>query len=741
MSAADIVFVFPPAHGNVGAFRGHLGVAYLRAVLAREGLKTAQYINQNPGTVGEIEEDILRANPKIAGFTVYDANFTLTLALARRLKDARPDIRIVFGGPSATFGAEEILARHTAVDACVMGESEETGPAIFSRLLDGHPDDTIPLGLAVRRRDRIVAPGVPPLVGTSGPLVSVQSMLDVVPSPYLSGILDDGRAGVLTGRGCTHHCQYCCFAALGRKKLRLHSIDRVVAELEWIAAHQKRTGDHYIVAVHDDAFTLLPGRAKSLCQAIAARKLDLVLSCITRADAIDEELLKLMREAGFVSLAFGLESAVPSVLRATGKVRPPDHPNPDLTPEREFVERVRSSVVLAKKLGFNVGVSIILGLPTETEADGAATLAFVKKLPVDFYMHNFLWVFPGTPLWDTRRQYGVSCAVNPMGLATTTDYAYDLNHLAPNANCSLSQDANVVRRLALDSLYGCAGPTTDAGISAIVLEAPELTGPTGEWLAGTLDIGGVLLQIYPPMKRLEEPIRLDADRSMFAECLIPARHHIQLLPRATRSGASRWLIACSGVDLYCTHKRSLVSVEASDEARPFLDWLDGSPSACQLCEISGCLRKPAQLHAFLNKSGEDVLGGQLRRMPVAPGARYSGRWLEGQAPCLGLTRIEVDSEGRIRPCRHAEPIGVIGDDRSALAARLRALAEEAQQRRGCSTCPATHCPRCPFPGLDERTYCSIMRKQVRALGFFRWAHLYSRVPSILAEQRDKLGGD
>lgn len=147
--------------------------------------------------------------------------------------------------------------------------------------------------------------------------------------------------------------------------VRLHSIERVLAELEYIAAHQKRTGEHYPVAIQDDAFTLLPPRAKALCQAIADRKLNLVFSCSTRADTVDEELIVLMREAGFSKIAFGLESAVPSVLRAIGKVRPPDWLDLDLAPERQFLDRLRSSVLLAKRCGFKVGVSIILGLPTE----------------------------------------------------------------------------------------------------------------------------------------------------------------------------------------------------------------------------------------------------------------------------------------------------------------------------------------------------------------------------------------
>lgn len=738
---ADILFLFPPAHGNLGVFKSHLGVAYLRAALAREGISSHQYLNLHPGTVGEIAEDVVRHRSPLVGFTVYDANLSLSVALARAIKQRRPQVKVVFGGPSASFCAREILTRQPEVDACVMSEAEETGPGIVTWLLNGSGPQNAPPGLAIRRNGEVLLPEMPPLVGTQGPKRDPLAILDAAPSPYLSGVMADGRTGVLTGRGCTHHCQYCCFAALGRKKLRLHSIERVLAELEWIAAHQSRTGERYIVPIHDDAFTLLPHRAKSLCQAIIDRNLNLVLSCITRADAIDAELLQLMRQAGFVSLAFGLESAVPSVLRATGKVRPPDFRDPDLAPERDFVEQVRTSVVTAKKLGFNVGVSIILGLPTETAEDGAATLDFVKQLPIDFYMHNFLWVFPGTPLWDTHPRYGIGCEINLMGLATTTQYAYDLTKLRPRPKCSLEQDAHLVRLLALGSLHACAGPSEEGGISTAVLTSGELRQPAAAWLAEVLDVGGTLVQVYPPLTRRAEVERIQEDRCTFAEFMVPGRHHVQLLPRKGSNGCRRWSVASAGVDLYRRHKPQLVSIATDDGAAPYREWLRRKAAGCDICDVTRLLQRPHEILRTMNAAGDDTVGELLRRMPPAPAVAYPGRWLGSRAPCLALTRIEVDAEGNIRPCRQAEPIGTVGDDRATLAARLVARSQQAQRRRGCDRCPAAHCPQCPFPGLDDRTYCGIMRREGRALSFLNWAHLYSRLPMLLFMQRDQVGAD
>lgn len=736
---SDVVFVFPPAPGNAGAFRNHLGVAYLRAALARDGMATTQYLNVNPGTIDLVAADILRRESPIVGFTVYDANARLSIALAQIIKQQKPETQIVFGGPTATFNARPLMERHAVIDACVMGEAEETAAHIFGKLLDGELDETQP-AVTFRRDGEVVCTALSPLVGMSQ--LGVQSALDCTPSPYLSGILVDGQEGVLTGRGCAHHCQYCCFAALGRTCVRLHSIERVVAELEFIAAYQRRTGNHFPVSIQDDAFALLPPRAKALCQAIADRKLKLVLSCVTRADTIDEDLIKLMQEAGFGSIALGLESAVPSVLRATGKVRPPDWHDSDLAPERQFLERVRNSILIAKKYGIRVGVSIILGLPTETPADGAETLRFVAELPVDYYAHNFLRLFPGTPLWTTHDKYRIRCTMDKTGLPETTDYSYDVTSLKPGRKCALTHDAHLVRLLATDALYGCEAPSTRGkGIGAVILEAGELSPETAEWLRRILTVGGIVVQVYPSMKRNEERLTLDRDRSVLLEHLVPVQHYIQIQPKMRKRNQKHgrndygWKVACAGVDVYLSHRPTLGSIWTSTDATPLIAWVKGQEANATVCEVSQYLDHPRELVQIMSRIGAEDSPSSLQRMPVPPQVKYPGRWLRGKAPCLSLTRLEVSDCGEVRTCRQAESIGKIGDSREELLKRLAHMAGDVTRRRGCAMCKNAHCPRCPFPGIVDLTYCQLMSTQESALRSLDWIQIYSRLPLLLARQR------
>lgn len=734
-NSSDILFVFAPGPGSGGAFNGHLGVAYLRAALAQHGIATAQYRNANPGTIDAVAADIIRQQSPIVGFTVYDTNARLSIALAASIERQRPEVRIVFGGPTSTFSARGLMERHGSIDACVMGEAEETAPAIFAILLSGGSFDEAQPGVAFRKNGEVVCTPMPPLVGCGKP--GVRDVLDAIPSPYLSGMLTDGREGVLTSRGCTHHCQYCCFAALGRQRLRLHSVARVLAELEYIAYQQKRKGQSYSVALVDDSFTLLPDHSKALCRAIADLKLGLVLSCSTRADNVDEELLALMREAGFGSIAFGLESAVPSVLRATGKIRPPNWPDPDLSPERQFLQRVKNSVLLARKYGLSVAVSIVLGLPTETLADGAATLRFVNELRIDSYAHNFLWVFPGTPLWKSHGNYEIDCEVDRNGLALTTGYAYDLRKLKPARKCELQQEATLLRLLAADALSACeAGRLPGTGVNYVVVEADALSDEVADWLRDILTVGGLVVQVYAAPKRKEQFHELCRDRLVLRDHLVPAIRYIQVEPhRPMISGDATWKVAAAGVDVYRRHKPELLRIQTSTGPGSLIAWAKGEQPQADVCEIRDYLQHPAELRQLMGRIEQAKASSPLQGMLTPPQVKYPGRWLRGKAPCASLRRIEVSAQGEVRCCRHGPPIGKIGDSRRTLARRLTQLRKAVEQRRGCAECPNTRCPRCPFPGIDDFTYCQTMCKQTTALRALDWISIYSRLPLLSALPR------
>ena len=69
----------------------------------------------------------------------------------------------------------------------------------------------------------------------------------------------------------------------------------------------------------DDTFTLDRPRVMELCQAMIDKQLGITWKTETRVDLVDPELLALMKEAGCVSISFGIESGSDRVLKVIEK--------------------------------------------------------------------------------------------------------------------------------------------------------------------------------------------------------------------------------------------------------------------------------------------------------------------------------------------------------------------------------------------------------------------------------------
>ncbi|HEX7553599.1 MAG TPA: radical SAM protein, partial [Geothrix sp.] len=403
-----VLFVLPPGGAGKG-FREHLGAAFLRAVLLRAGISSRQYLPNRMPSLTDFEAYLRERSPAIVGFTVYETNLHLSRALAEVVHKALPETVVLVGGPTATFTPEEALDL-VGADGCLRGAGEAVMVAIAERIL----------GAARPRRDLSgILNDLPNLVlRTPEAPISTRSTilssfpyggfetLDDIPSPFQAGLVSSAEIGYVTARGCNQQCTYCSFAAVSAHQIRFHGVERVLDDLA--ALEQLGSGGMpQKVEILDDAFTLVPDRARRICEGILDRGLHLDLSCSTRGDRVDRALLQTMRRAGFTSVAFGLESAVPRILRTIGKVSSPETSgDPGFDTEKEFLTTMRASVAEAREAGLRVYVSVMGGLPTETAHDFRTTLAFVDSLGVNGYAHNLLTRFPGTPLYAQRERFG-----------------------------------------------------------------------------------------------------------------------------------------------------------------------------------------------------------------------------------------------------------------------------------------------------------------------------------------------
>ena len=175
--------------------------------------------------------------PAVAAFSVLMWNARLSLEVAREIKRRYPDCLIVMGGAHVPHDGRGFLKEHPFVDVTVGGDGEEA----FCEVLEAHA-----LGNSLQE-----IAGISWRAADGGILKNCgdrpfRKDLDIYPSPYLTGMYEElieahpeisFQAIIETNRGCPFRCTFCYWGKGGlNRKYRFHSMERVEAELRWIAS-------------------------------------------------------------------------------------------------------------------------------------------------------------------------------------------------------------------------------------------------------------------------------------------------------------------------------------------------------------------------------------------------------------------------------------------------------------------------------------------------------------------------
>jgi hypothetical protein len=222
-------------------------------------------------------DSIRQTGPGVCLFSNYVWNAVENLTVSRAVKALDTGCITIHGGPSTPKYADAcatFLVSHRHADLAVRGEGEDTIIELLDRLapyaetLDPERFDAIEAvsGISFLRKF-----GEPAFVRTADrPAITD---LNSIPSPYLSGFFDQhgwnfGRRGwsglerhgwrfrmliLETNRGCPYGCTFCDWGSATLQKIRLFSLGRIRAELEWMAAHRVQ---HIYIA--DANFGMLP---------------------------------------------------------------------------------------------------------------------------------------------------------------------------------------------------------------------------------------------------------------------------------------------------------------------------------------------------------------------------------------------------------------------------------------------------------------------------------------------------
>jgi radical SAM superfamily enzyme YgiQ (UPF0313 family) len=355
-----VLLLFPDYKGgHYGALRPPAGLGYIAETLKAAHIDYDVFDMAAGYSTSDLRQKITSFKPDLVGISLMSLMYKRSYEIINIIKQTDSSIHIIAGGPHISTLREKVLDDCPALDYGAVLEGEE----LILELCRGDELQTIK-GLIYRDGNDIVFTGERSFI----------SNLDENPE----------EIGIVSSRGCPYGCIYCPVQSAIGRKWRKRGADSLVGE---IAYWYKRGYRQF--SILDDNFTFDHKRVTEICGKMQAENFKgIELNCNNgiRADRVNYEILKLMRDAGFAYLAFGVEGGNNKILKNINK--------------GETIESVESAIKDALKLGYKVTLFFIVGSPGETMDDVNDSIELALKYPVfDVRFYNLI-PFPKSKLFD-----------------------------------------------------------------------------------------------------------------------------------------------------------------------------------------------------------------------------------------------------------------------------------------------------------------------------------------------------
>ncbi len=359
-----------------------LGILSIAAYLDARGFRT-QVFDSTFSTFPAFEAELARAQSSVVGIYV---NMMTKFAAVRMIACAkRHGATVIVGGPEPAFYAEEFL--RNGADIVVIGEAEITLSELLPAIARGHEALRQVSGIAFLDQDGNLVRTPPRAMLQDIDILPAPDRSKVSLAPYLSAWrARHGFASLsmITMRGCPYTCTWCSHGVYG-ESYRRRSPRLVADEIEWLLASYHP--DAFWFA--DDVFTISHRWLFGLEDELRRRRLSINYECITRADRMNEDVVRSLASTGCRRLWIGSESGSQRILDAMSR--------------RVRVEQVQAMTHLARRHGIEVGMFIMLGYTGETRKDIEATIRHVRASRPDIVLTTVAYPIKGTKFYEENR--------------------------------------------------------------------------------------------------------------------------------------------------------------------------------------------------------------------------------------------------------------------------------------------------------------------------------------------------
>ncbi|MES2949408.1 MAG: DUF4080 domain-containing protein [Pseudomonadota bacterium] len=352
---------------NAKYIHASLGLRYLLANMGHLAEQTVLREFTITRKRQELADELLALQPRVIGFGVYIWNVTETTELVRLLKAARPDIRIVLGGPEVSHEwAEQEVVR--LADHTITGWGDISFPKLCRALLHGPQ----------------------PLMKV---IVGEQPELDAIALPYAlytDADLAHRLLYVEASRGCPFKCEF-CLSSLDKTAVAF-DLDAFLAEMDGL--YQRGARNFKFV---DRTFNLKIDTSARILQFFLDRMTDdLFVHFEVIPDHLPDRLKVLMAQfpPGVLQLEVGIQTFNPEVQQRISR-------------RQDNTKTLANLGWLVQQSPAHLHTDLIFGLPGETLGSFAAGFDRLYAVRPHEIQLGLLKRLRGTPIARHTLEHGM----------------------------------------------------------------------------------------------------------------------------------------------------------------------------------------------------------------------------------------------------------------------------------------------------------------------------------------------
>ena len=310
------------------------------------------------------------------------ANLMTKVKLIELIQEVRkmlPDCILVAGGPDVTYNAENYL--RVGFDAIIAGGGEQSLLALVQAVERKVAFEAIPgirflsEGKLIENPDREKFRQLSDLPFPDRDAIPFEEYLSVWRTHH--GLR---TANISTQRGCPYTCKWCSTAVYGQS-YRRNSPEHVVEEILLLKEKYQVEALWFV----DDVFTVSHKWLEALHAAFQKAHLTIPFECITRAERLNENILRRLKEMGCFRIWIGAESGSQRII--------------DRMDRRVDLEQVQAMVQRTQALGMEAGTFLMVGYPGETHEDIRSSLDHLRKARPTLLTITRAYPIKGTALY------------------------------------------------------------------------------------------------------------------------------------------------------------------------------------------------------------------------------------------------------------------------------------------------------------------------------------------------------